>query len=160
MAKTTMANLNPEPKPEPETNPEQEPGVNPEPDPEINPAPEPATNPDAEGASARSASGSDSDSYSHSASDTEPATDGWLGDFGRGPAVFSLHRLGVESGAHPLVAPEYRIECNDGAGPRVICRFTDEPEAVPEWFGAWRSDEWCDWILDQSRKLIADPQNT
>jgi hypothetical protein len=90
--------------------------------------------------------------------DPNPDTDGWLGDFRRGPAVFALYRLGAESGAHPLAAPEYRIECDDGAGPREISRFTDEPEAIPEWFGAWRGDEWCEWILDQARRLIADPE--
>jgi hypothetical protein len=91
--------------------------------------------------------------------ETTVDTDGWLGDFRKGPAVFSLYRLGPESGGHPLAVPEYRIECNDGAGPRVICRFTDEPEAVPEWLGAWRRDEWCGWILEQARVLIANPDN-
>ncbi|MCD0445649.1 hypothetical protein LO763_18750 [Glycomyces sp. A-F 0318] len=86
----------------------------------------------------------------------EPDHENWLGDFRRGPAVFSVHR--ETAGAHPLVPPEYRIECNDGAGPRVICRFTDEPDPVPEWFGAWRGDEWCTWILKQTRALIANPQ--
>jgi hypothetical protein len=90
--------------------------------------------------------------------ETTVDTDGWLGDFRRGPAVFSLYRLGPDSGGHPLAVPEYRVECNDGAGPRVICRFTDEPEAVPEWFGAWRGDEWCGWILERARVLIADPE--
>lgn len=89
-----------------------------------------------------------------------PSQDGWLGDFSRGPAVFSVYRAGVETGGHPLLPPEYRIECNDGAGPRVICRFFDEPESVPEWFGAWRGDDWCPWILKEARALIAHPQNT
>ncbi|SDE53272.1 hypothetical protein [Glycomyces harbinensis] len=88
----------------------------------------------------------------------DPANDGWLGDFHRGPAVFSVHR--ETANAHPLSPPEYRISCNDGAGPRVICHYIDEPEPVPEWFGAWRGDEWCDWILEQARRLIADPENT
>lgn len=82
----------------------------------------------------------------------------WLGDFRRGPAVFSVHR--ETTGAHPLIPPEYRISCNDGAGPRIICRYTDEPEAAPEWFGAWRGDEWCAWILKQTRRLIKQPENT
>jgi hypothetical protein len=86
--------------------------------------------------------------------------DGWLGDFDRGPAIFSVHRIGSNNGGHPHLPPEYRIECNDGAGPRVICRFTDEPDPVPEWFGAWRGDEWCAWILDNAYRLIAEPENT
>jgi hypothetical protein len=61
--------------------------------------------------------------------------------------VFSVFRIGPNNGGHPLIPPEYRITCNDGAGPREICRFTVEPEFVPEWFGAWRNDEWCPWIL-------------
>lgn len=83
--------------------------------------------------------------------------DGWLGDFRRGPAVFSAYK---ETAAHPLALPEYRIECNDGAGPRVICRFVDEPDAVIEWTGTWQGDPWCPWILTQARRLIAKPQNT
>lgn len=90
----------------------------------------------------------------------EPDSDGWLGDFHRGPAVFALHRLGPANGGHPLGPPMYRIDCNDGAGAREICRFADEPEAIPEWFGAWQGDEWCEWILAQARRLIAEPRNT
>jgi hypothetical protein len=88
----------------------------------------------------------------------DPDRDGWLGDFRRGPAVFSLHREAATT--HPFGPAEYRIECNDGAGPRVICRFVDEPDSVPEWFGAWQRDEWCPWILDQAHRLIAAPENT
>ncbi|WP_344480897.1 hypothetical protein [Glycomyces endophyticus] len=62
-------------------------------------------------------------------------------------------------GAHPLSPPEYRIECNDGAGPRVVCRFVDEPEGVPEWFGAWRGDDWCEWILKRAFALVERPRN-
>lgn len=87
-----------------------------------------------------------------------PSNDGWLGDFRRSPAVFSVHR--ETANPHPFNPPEYRIACNDGAGPRVICRLVDEPEAVPEWVGAWRGDEWCEWILEQARRLIAEPENT
>jgi hypothetical protein len=90
----------------------------------------------------------------------DPLEDGWLGDFTRGPAVFAVFCEGMPGTTHPLLAPEYRIECNDGAGPRVICRFFDEPEADPEWFGAWRNDEWCAWILGNARRLIAAPEHT
>ncbi|GAA2264006.1 hypothetical protein GCM10009853_016650 [Glycomyces scopariae] len=92
--------------------------------------------------------------------EADPGRDGWLGDFRRGPAVFALFQVGPESGGHPLGPPEYRIECNDGAGPREICRFVDEPDPVPEWRGAWRGDEWCPWILDRAHALIARPENT
>jgi hypothetical protein len=84
--------------------------------------------------------------------------DGWLGDFRRGPAVFSVYR--ETATAHPLAPPEFRIECNDGAGPRVICRFVDEPDAVIEWIGTWQGDQWCPWILAQTRRLITEPENT
>ena len=87
----------------------------------------------------------------------DPRDDGWLGDFRRGPAVFSVFQVLPK---HPLRAPEYRITCNDGAGPREICRFFDEPEAIPTWFGAWQNDEWCEWILTNARRLIAKPENT
>lgn len=78
--------------------------------------------------------------------ESHPDDDGWLGDFRRGPAVFSVFRTGPNNGGHPLIPPEFRITCNDGAGPREICRFTLEPEFAPEWFGAWRNDEWCPWM--------------
>jgi hypothetical protein len=42
----------------------------------------------------------------------------------------------------------------------VICQFFDEPEPAPEWLGAWKGDEWCHWILDRARGLIAEPRNT
>jgi hypothetical protein len=86
-----------------------------------------------------------------------PDEDGWLGTFHRGPAVFSVFREIATD--HPLTASEYRIECNDGAGPRVICRFFGEPEPTPEWFGAWKGDQWCPWILKRAYRLIAKPQS-
>ncbi|GAA2320385.1 hypothetical protein GCM10009853_093120 [Glycomyces scopariae] len=88
--------------------------------------------------------------------DVHPDDDGWLGDFRRGPVVFSAYR----QTSHPLSPPDYRIECNDGAGPRVICRFTQDPDLEPEWLATWQRDEWCPWILGQARRLIADPKNT
>lgn len=92
--------------------------------------------------------------------DHDPDADGWLGYFHRGPAVFSVFRIGPNNGGHPHLLPEFHIKCNDGAGPRLICRFTDEPEMAPEWFGAWRNDEWCDWIIEQALRLVANPENT
>jgi hypothetical protein len=32
-----------------------------------------------------------------------PDEDGWLGDFRRGPAVFSVFRTGPNNGGHPLL---------------------------------------------------------
>jgi len=93
-------------------------------------------------------------------SEPDPLADGWLGDFDRGPAVFSVYREGAPGTTHPLLIPEYRITCNDGAGPRDICRFIDEPDPIPTWFGAWHNDEWCPWILDNAHRLIAKPENT
>ncbi|MFB9658601.1 hypothetical protein ACFQS3_20390 [Glycomyces mayteni] len=86
-----------------------------------------------------------------------PDEDGWLGDFARGPAVFAVYR--ETKGAHPLAPPEYRIECNDGAGPRVICRILDASDPVPEWYGAWEGDQWCEWILQRAFGLIKRPRN-
>jgi hypothetical protein len=88
--------------------------------------------------------------------DVHPDDNGWLGTFHRGPAVFSVFREVATD--HPLTVPEYRIECNDGAGPRVICRFFGEPEPTPEWFGAWKGDQWCPWILKRAYRLVAKPQ--
>ncbi|SDE30213.1 hypothetical protein [Glycomyces harbinensis] len=82
--------------------------------------------------------------------------DGWLGDFHRGPAVFSVHR--VLDGAYPLAPTQYRIACNDGAGPREICRFLGEADTDPEWFGRWQGDEWCPWILERANRLIDAPE--
>ena len=90
--------------------------------------------------------------------DPHPDTDGWLGTFHRGPAIFSVFREIATD--HPLTASEHRIECNDGAGPRVICRFFDDTEPTPEWFGAWKNDEWCAWILKRALRLVAKPENT
>jgi hypothetical protein len=83
--------------------------------------------------------------------------DGWLGDFSRGPAVFSVFRTG-SNGGHPLPPPEYRATCNDGAGPREICRFTEEPEFAQEWFGAWRSDQCRPWIPLLAKGLLKNPE--
>jgi hypothetical protein len=87
----------------------------------------------------------------------QPGEDGRLGEFRRGPAVFAVLTDPVESGSSPS---EYRITCDDGAGPRVICRFVADRKRVPEWFGAWKNDEWCEWILKQARIVVADRENT
>ncbi|MFB9659913.1 hypothetical protein ACFQS3_09100 [Glycomyces mayteni] len=89
-------------------------------------------------------------------SDGEPGIDGYLGDFQRGPAVFTLYTLG----SHPAQTPRvttYLLDVDDGAGPRQCCRFTDDPEDTPEWSPAWNGDEWTLWIMAQSLALITEP---
>ncbi|RRS00485.1 hypothetical protein [Glycomyces terrestris] len=86
--------------------------------------------------------------------------DGYLGDFRRGPAVFTLYHLGADHPARPNRITVYLVDVDDGAGPRECCRFTDDSEDVPEWSIAWRGDAWCPWILEQSRALIAEPDDT
>ncbi|WP_335987062.1 hypothetical protein [Glycomyces sp. MUSA5-2] len=89
-------------------------------------------------------------------SDGKPGVDGYLGDFRRGPAVFTLYSLGSEPGRTPKII-DYLLDVDDGAGARECCRFTDDPEDVPEWATAWRRDPWCPWILEQCRALIVEP---
>ena len=38
-----------------------------------------------------------------------------------------------------------------------VHRFTDDPEDLPVWNGAWNNDEWCIWILRRAFALIAAP---
>lgn len=92
-------------------------------------------------------------------SDGKPGIDGYLGDFRRGPAVFTLYELGSEPGRATRII-EYLLDVDDGAGPRECCRFTDDPEDVPEWSDTWEGDEWCPWLLEQCRALIADPDTS
>ncbi|GAA1672705.1 hypothetical protein GCM10009830_18620 [Glycomyces endophyticus] len=92
-------------------------------------------------------------------SDGKPGVDGYLGDFRRGPAVFTLYSLGSHPARTPKIT-EYLIDADDGAGARECCRFTDDPEDVAEWSKAWAGDEWCPWILEQCRALIAEPDST
>ncbi|HEU5129280.1 MAG TPA: hypothetical protein VFU12_14940 [Glycomyces sp.] len=72
----------------------------------------------------------------------------YLGEFRRGPAIFTLFRIGADP-------DRYRILCSDGNGPSPVCAFTDTPGAEPRWHGAWNGDEWCPWIEAQARKVIA-----
>ena len=97
----------------------------------------------------------DSDPY-NLRSDGKPGIDGYLGDFRRGPAVFTLYRLDSFPARADKVT-EYLLDVEDGAGPRECCRFTDDAEDVPEWNGRWSGDEWCGWIMQQVQALIADP---
>jgi hypothetical protein len=89
-------------------------------------------------------------------SDGKPGIDGYLGDFRRGPAVFTLYDLGTDPG-RALSITSYLLDVDDGAGPRECCRFTDDPEDVPEWAPTWVGDPWCPWLLAQSHALITTP---
>ncbi|THV23604.1 hypothetical protein [Glycomyces paridis] len=89
-------------------------------------------------------------------SDGKPGVDGYLGDFRRNPAVFTLYRLDSFPARARKVA-EYLLDVDDGAGARECCRFTDDPDDVPAWYGAWNGDEWCEWIMQQVQKIIAEP---
>lgn len=97
-------------------------------------------------------------------SDGGLSTLGFLGDFARGHALFSLYRLGPDQSRCPNGACEYLIDCDDGVGPHEVCRFTDEPVEPGDgstegfqvvWRGAWQNDEWCPWLLKSARALIA-----
>lgn len=90
-------------------------------------------------------------------SDGEPGIEGYLGDFRRGPATFTLYRTAPVPHRYTPGPAEYLIDVFDGAGPRECCRFTDDHDDVPAWTKTWRGDEWCPWILEQAKKLIANP---
>jgi hypothetical protein len=107
----------------------------------------------------RTISASDEDPY-NLRSDGGPGVDGHLGDFRRGPAVFSLYRLGSDFPARADKFTDYLLDVDDGAGARECCRFTDDPEDVPAWNRAWNGDEWCPWILERCRALIAEPDGS
>jgi hypothetical protein len=57
------------------------------------------------------------------------STVGFLGDFARGHALFSLYRLGPDQSQYPNGPCEYLVDCDDGVGPHEVCRFSvDESE--------------------------------
>jgi hypothetical protein len=78
---------------------------------------------------------------------------GFLGDFARGPALFSVYDLGPDHTQYPNGPNRYLIDVEDGVGARECCRFTDEPEDEPIWNGAWNNDVWCPWILKRAKAL-------
>lgn len=88
-------------------------------------------------------------------SDGSSSTHGYLGDFARGPALFTVYKIPPDQGCYPNVPGFYLIDVDDGVGARECCRFTDEPDDVPEWNGSWRGDPWCPAILKQAKALIA-----
>lgn len=79
-----------------------------------------------------------------------------LGEFSRGKLVsFTVYQVPGEADD----TPEYRVYDTDGpAGPRLVCHFTPDRETSPVWRGAWNGDDWCGWIEEQARDIIADPQ--
>ncbi|MEU6247624.1 hypothetical protein [Glycomyces sp. NPDC047010] len=89
-------------------------------------------------------------------SDGKPGVEGYIGDFYRGPAVFTLYSLGAHP-ADPARITSYLVDVEDGAGPRECCRFTDEPDTVPEWARTWQNDPWCPSIMLRCQELIAHP---
>ena len=62
--------------------------------------------------------------------------DGYLGEFRRGPAIFTVFQTST-------VAREYRVDCNDGNGPSEVCVFSNHLGSGPSWHGAWNGDQWC-----------------
>ncbi|MEV3939058.1 hypothetical protein AB0K52_24170 [Glycomyces sp. NPDC049804] len=103
---------------------------------------------------AKTAFASDDDRRRLRSDGLSPA-EGFLGDFARGPALFSVYDLGPDKSRYPNGPNRYLIDVEDGVGPRECCRFTDDPEDQPVWNGAWNNDPWCPWILQQSKALIA-----
>ena len=100
--------------------------------------------------------------------DQSPCGEQILGSFRRGPVHFTVVRTranpadvsdyGPGSGCGSLAGPSmiFRVDCDDGVGPREVCRFTDDPRSPPIWRGAWNGDEWCAWIMGEARKAIAN----
>ncbi|THV28380.1 hypothetical protein [Glycomyces paridis] len=91
-------------------------------------------------------------------SDGEPGIDGYLGCFRRGPAVFSLYQTSPVPHRYTPGPDQFLLDFDDGAGARECCRFTEDVTEPPEWYGAWKNDEWCGWIMERCRALIADPE--
>lgn len=90
-------------------------------------------------------------------SDGEPGIDGYLGDFRRGPATFTLYQVAPVPHRYTPGPAEYLIDVFDGAGPRECCRFTDDRDDQPEWTRTWKNDDWCAWIIQQAKRIIANP---
>jgi hypothetical protein len=82
---------------------------------------------------------------------------GYLGDFSRGPALFTVYRLEPDQSRYPNGSTVYLVDCDDGVGPHEVCRFTDEDSEVV-WNRAWNGDEWCDWIMERARAFVAEPR--
>ncbi|WP_335988523.1 hypothetical protein [Glycomyces sp. MUSA5-2] len=74
----------------------------------------------------------------------------WLGDFVRGPMVFSVFQT-----LEDAEAGMYRIDCRCGSEPRPVGTLTADPFTAPVWDTAWAGDAWCAWIELHARDLIA-----
>ncbi|MFC3491084.1 hypothetical protein [Glycomyces rhizosphaerae] len=108
------------------------------------------------------------------------STLGYLGDFVRGPVLFTLYRLGPDQSRYPNGPCEYLIDCDDGVGPHEVCRFTVDADEAAEgsareadsgkagdfkaeglqvtWRGSWNGDPWCPWLLTRAAALLAEPK--
>jgi hypothetical protein len=90
-------------------------------------------------------------------SDGRSCGDGFIGDFARGPALFSVYLVPPDQSRYPNEPGYYLIDVDDGVGARECCRFTVEseepggPDATVTWNGAWNNDPWCDGILERAR---------
>jgi hypothetical protein len=91
-------------------------------------------------------------------SDGEPGIHGYLGDFRRDPAVFTLYEIPPDRGRYPNGPTVYLLDVDDGAGARECCRLTDDPGDRPVWNRNWKGDEWGPWIMERIEALIEHPQ--
>lgn len=91
--------------------------------------------------------------FADPADPAEPEGEHSLGKFRRGPVEFFVIFVST-----PLGTPNtYRVDCDDGVGPREVCRFGDDTEKPAIWRGAWNGDPWCPWILEKARELVDRP---
>jgi hypothetical protein len=73
--------------------------------------------------------------------------------------VFSVYQVAPVPHQYQPGPAEFLVDVDDGAGARECCRFTDDPEDIPEWNGRWNGDEWGPWILERAKACIADPDD-
>ena len=90
-------------------------------------------------------------------SDGEPGVNGHLGGFRRGHVVFTLYEIPPDLGRYPNEPTTYLLDCDDGVGPHEVCRFEADEIDHPMWRGAWNNDDWCPWLIEHCRALIAAP---
>lgn len=77
--------------------------------------------------------------------------DVYLGEFRRGPAFFTVFQTSADPRVH-------RVDCRDsGGGPNPCATFEEGIDESPRWHGAWNRDEWCPWIVAQTRKVVMNP---
>lgn len=76
---------------------------------------------------------------------TRLPTGEYLGGFQRAHVKFAVLRTAPDT---------YRVDCDDGVGPREVCTFTSQRGSPPVWRGAWNGDAWCSWILAQARRTV------